>query len=102
MAEKKLYGLMVVGRVRVFRKDKQITGKNKKKYDITDVWFNISEKEEDGSWYNQSVNLIFAKDLDKPENNTIINIQDAFPVITGNDKYRKIALYVKAWVGDQE
>lgn len=102
MANKKQYGLLVVGRVRVFRKDKEIKGKNKKKYQITDVWFNVSEKEEDGSWFNKPMKLLFAKGLDKPENNTIINIQDAFPVITGSGDYRQIALFVRKYVEDKE
>lgn len=91
------YGLNVNGVVRVFRKDKQIKGQNKKTYDITDVWYNVSEKEEDGTYFNRSMNLLFKRDLAPPENNTVINIVNAFPVITGNGDYRKIALMVTDW-----
>lgn len=91
------YGLNVEGKIRVFRKDKEIEGNNKKKFTITDVWFNVSEKEEDDSWFNKSMNMIFAKDIEKPENNTVIIVKDAFFIITGNGKYRKIALFVKEW-----
>ncbi len=91
------YGLSVLGKVRVFRKDKEIQGKGKKVFNITDVWFNVSEKEEDGSFYNKSMNLLFKKDDPKPENNTVINIVSAFPVITGDGDYRRIALFVQEW-----
>jgi hypothetical protein len=91
------YGLTVNGNIRVFRKDKTITGNNKKTYEIKDVWLNISEKNEDGSFYNKSMNLIFKRGLEVPENNTVINIISASPMITGNGDYRKIALYVEAW-----
>jgi hypothetical protein len=91
------YGLQVVGKIRVFRKDKQVKGKNKKTYDITDVWFNVSEQEEDGTYFNKSMNMIFKRGLDIPENNKVIEIFEAFPMITGNGEYRKIALYVGGW-----
>jgi hypothetical protein len=91
------YGLTVNGKIRVFRKDKTIEGQNKKKYDITDVWFNISEKEENGDWFNISTNLIFKRGLELPENNQVIEILSAFPMVTGKGNYRKIAYYVEAW-----
>lgn len=94
--KKKMYGLQTIGRVRVFRKDKVVKGTNKKTYDITDVWYNVSEKEEDGTYFNQSQNLLFKKGLQLPENNTTIELA-AFPVITGNEKWRKIALMVTDW-----
>jgi hypothetical protein len=91
------YGLTVMGNIRVFRKDKEIQGNGKKKFTVTDVWFNVSEKEENGDWFNQSMNLIFKKDTPKPENNQVITINSAFPMITGNGNYRKISLYVESW-----
>lgn len=91
------YGLTIMGNIRVFRKDKTITGKNKKSYDIHDVWFNVSEKEEDGTYFNRSMNLIFAKGLDLPASNQVINIVSGFPMITGNGDYRKIAIFVQEW-----
>lgn len=91
------YGLFLMGNIRVFRKDKEVQGANKKKYNITDVWFNTSEKEEDGSYFNLSTNLIFKKGLDLPENNTVIRINEARPMITGNGKWRRIVYYVSDW-----
>lgn len=96
MSEQK-YGLEVTGKIRVFRKDKTITGNNKKQYVIKDVWYNVSEKNEDGTYFNRSMNMIFKKGLELPENNTTIYIYNAFPMITGNGDYRRIALYVGAW-----
>lgn len=93
---KQQYGLTLFGAIRVFRKDKEITGKNKKTFTISDVWFNISEKEEDGSYFNRSQNLLFKKGLGLPENNTVIQLS-GFPVITGNGEYRKIAYMVTEW-----
>lgn len=97
MTNKQKYGLKLSGIVRVFRKDKEIQGKSKKKFTITDVWFNVSEREDGGGWFNKSVNLIFPRDIDPPENNTIIEIIEAFPMITGTGDYRKIVYYVKGW-----
>lgn len=92
------YGLTVFGNIRVFTKTKEIQAQgSKKKYTITDVWFNVSEKEEDDSYFNRSMNLIFKKGSFIPNNNTVINILSAFPMITGNGDYRKIALYVEEW-----
>ena len=93
----KTYGLNVNGNIRVFRKDKEIKGKGKKTFTITDVWFNVSEQEENGDYFNRSMNLLFKKGLDYPDNNTVIHIKDSFPVITGNDQYRKIAVMVTDW-----
>jgi hypothetical protein len=90
------YGLTVLGEVRVFSKTKEV-GNGKKKFDITDVWFNVSEKNEDGSYLNKSMNLIFKRGADKPENNTVINIISAFPIITGEGQYARIALFVQEW-----
>lgn len=95
MGFKTQYGLTLTGTIRVFRKDKEIKGNGKKVFTVTDVWFNTSEKEENGNYFNLSTNLIFNKDLPKPENNTIINITEAFPIITGSGKFRKVAYYVK-------
>lgn len=91
------YGLTIMGNIRVFRKDKEIQGNGKKKFTVTDVWFNVSEKEEDGSYFNKSMNLIFKKDAPRPENNQVINIVSAFPMITGNGDYRRISLFVESW-----
>jgi hypothetical protein len=91
------YGLSVMGNIRVFRKDKEITGKGRKTFTVSDVWINISEKEDNGGYYNKSMNLIFKRDAERPENNTVINIVSAFPIITGDGNYRRIALFVEEW-----
>ena len=90
------YGLNILGTIRVFRKDKEIQGKGKKTFNVTDVWFNVSEKEEDGSYFNKSMNLLFKKGLEYPENNTVIQLT-GFPVITGTGDYRRIAFMVTDW-----
>ena len=91
------YGLNVYGNIRVFRKDKEIQGKGKKTFNITDVWFNVSEKEDNGEWFNKSTNLLFKKGLEYPENNTVIQIM-GFPVITGTGDWRRIAIMVTDWM----
>lgn len=93
---KEQYGLNILGKIRVFRKDKTIQGNGKKTFAITDVWFNVSEQEEDGSYFNKSTNLLFKKGLDYPENNTVIQLT-GFPVITGTGEYRRIAYMVTDW-----
>lgn len=75
---KEQYGLNILGKIRVFRKDKTIQGNGKKTFAITDVWFNVSEQEEDGSYFNKSTNLLFKKGLDYPENNTVIQLTGFF------------------------
>ena len=97
---KSQYGLNILGAIRVFRKDKEIQGKGKKTFNVTDVWFNVSEKEEDGSYFNKSMNLLFKKGLDYPENNTVIQLT-GFPVITGTGDYRRIAFMVTDWKEDK-
>lgn len=96
MSEQK-YGLQLTGIVRVFRKDKDIDGKNGKVFTVTDVWFNTSEKDEKGEWFNISTNLIFPRNHQLPENNSVIEILEAFPMITGQGKYRRMVFYVKGW-----
>lgn len=93
----KTYGLSIMGNIRVFRKEKEIKGNGKKTFIVNDVWFNVSEKEENGNYFNKSMNLIFKRGLDLPNNNQVINIISAFPMITGSGDYRRIALYVEAW-----
>ena len=97
----KQYGMKFYGTVRVFRKDKEVqaTG-SKKKYDISDLWVNVSEKNDDGSYFNKSMPLIIKRGLKLPENNTLIDFS-GFPMISGNVKgdkdYRRIVLYVEDW-----
>ena len=94
------YGLNILGAIRVFRKDKEIQGKGKKTFNVTDVWFNVSEKEYDGTYFNKSMNLLFKKGLEYPENNTVIQLT-GFPVITGTGDYRRIAIMVTDWKEDK-
>ena len=93
----KKYGLNVYGKIRVFSKTKEIKGANKKTFEVTDHWFNVSEKEESG-WVNSSMNMFFPKGSKKPEHNTIIDIIDSNFLLSGVGKYRRIALFVREWV----
>ena len=97
----KTYGINFYGTVRVFRKDKEVQAAgSKKKYDISDLWVNVSEKNEDGTYFNKSMPLIIKRGLPLPENNTLIDFA-GFPMISGNVKgdkdYRRIVLYVEEW-----
>lgn len=92
------YGLKLSGVVRVFRKDKEIEDSKKKvKFTVTDVWFNVSEKDEHDTWFNISTNLIFNRNIELPLNNRVIHIIEASPMITGSGKYRRMVYYVKEW-----
>lgn len=97
---KQKYGLTISGTVRVFRKDKDIQGANNKVYTVTDVWFNVSEKNAGEEWFNIPTNLVFPRNAERPENNRIIYIKEAFPMISGSGRYRKIVYYVKDWEYD--
>lgn len=96
--QKEDYGLKLSGVVRVFRKDKEIEDASKKvKFTVTDVWFNVSEKDEHDNWFNVSTNLIFKRGNETPINNKVIKIVEASPMITGTGKYRRMVYYVKGW-----
>ena len=90
------YGLNINGVVRVFSKEKQIQS-NGNTFNITDVWFNVSEKGENGEYENVSTNLVFGRNVESPVNNSIVYINEAFPVLRGKGKYRKVAYFVKSW-----
>ena len=97
----KQYGMKFYGTVRVFRKDKKVQAAgSKKKYVISDLWVNVSEKNEDETYFNKSMPLIIKRGLVLPENNTVIDFS-GFPMISGNVKgdkdYRHIVLYVEDW-----
>ena len=93
----KQYGMKFYGTVRVFRKDKEVQAAgSKKKYDISDLWVNVSEKNEDGSYFNKSMPLIIKRGLALPENNTVIEVA-GFPVVTGTGTYRRVAIMVTDW-----
>ena len=90
------YGLKLTGVVRVFRKDKQINS-NGNSFTISDVWFNTSQKDEQGNYDNVSTNLFFKRGMEPPINNSIIEIIEAFPMINGKGQYKKTVYYVKGW-----
>ena len=97
----KQYGMKFYGTVRVFSKYKEVQAvTSKKKYGVTDLWVNVSEKNEDGSYFNKAMPLIIKRGLPLPENNTLIDFA-GFPMISGNVKgdkdYRRIVLYVEEW-----
>ena len=93
------YGLQLVGNVRVFRKDREVQNpETMAKYKVSNLWFNVSQKLNDGTYDNVSMNLIFPKDQPKPDNNTIITITEAFPMISGQGQYKRIVFYVKSWL----
>lgn len=91
------YGLNVLGNIRVFTKSKTIKGQGKKKYNVTDVWFNVSEKQDDGSYINKSMNIIQKKGSFIPSNNTVINIVSGRLMLTGSGDYTRISLFVEQW-----
>lgn len=93
---KQNYGLQLTGIVRVFRKDKDITS-NGNSFKISDVWFNTSEKDQNGNYTNIATNLIFKRGIEPPLNNSIIEIIEAFPMINGKGQYKKVVYYVKGW-----
>ena len=102
----KQYGMKFYGTVRVFRKDKEVQAAgSKKKYDISDLWVNVSEKNDDGSYFNKSMPLIIKRGLPLPENNTVIDFA-GFPMISGNVKgdkdYRRIVLYIEDWKNPED
>ena len=90
-------GLKLEGKVRVFSKTKDFTGKNKVKYSITDHWFTVGEKLENGEWDNRSMNLFFRKDTETPNHNTDIIIKDSWFFLTGEGKYKRISIFVNEW-----
>lgn len=93
------FGLKPTGTIRCFSKERTVTGTDKKKteYDITDYWFNVSRKEENGEYVNKSVKILFKKDAETPENNSTIVVTDAFFTVHGNGEYARIALFILAW-----
>ena len=101
------YGLKITGNVRVFCKTKKVENKEKKiSYDVTDYWINVSEKMDDGTYDNKSINLFFKRGEPVPTNNTIMSIYDAWFFLTGSGKYKKVSIFVKDWdyenVGGEE
>lgn len=86
------YGLQICGNIRVFSKTKEVKG-----YEITEHWFNVSKKDDKDNWINKSMRLFFPKDLERPENNELIYIHEGFHIVSGNEGYERISLFVKDW-----
>lgn len=93
------YGLQVTGIVRAFSKTRKVkSAETKKEYTITDHWLNVSEKDENGVYFNKGMTMIFGREAKAvPNNNELVCLDDAFPMITGTGDYRRIALFVRAW-----
>ena len=97
------YGLYVVGVTRVFCNEREVKSKKDGKvYSFEDYTTSISRKEENGKYTNLYIPVFFAKDLDKPENNSVIKLQESNLFVSGNSGYERIALYVKQWDYEDE
>lgn len=90
------YGLLIVGKMRIFSKERTVKSKGEK-YNFVDYSITISRKKEDDTWYNHYIPCFFPKDMDRPENNSIIAIQDSTLFITGNEGYEKLSLFIRKW-----
>lgn len=92
------YGMYVIGVTRVFCNEREVKSKKDGKvYTFEEYTTTISRKEEDGNYTNLYIPVFFAKDLDKPENNSVIILQDSNLFVSGNAGYERISLYVKQW-----
>ena len=92
------YGMNVNGITRVFCKERTVKSKKDgKKYTFEEYSTSISRKEEDGNYTNLYIPVFFAKGLDKPENNSVVELQDSNLFVSGNEGYERISLYVKEW-----
>ena len=92
------YGMSVNGITRVFCKEKTVKSKKDgKKYTFEEYTTTISRKDEDGNYTNLYIPVFFAKGLDKPENNSVVELQDSNLFVSGNAGYERISLYVKEW-----
>ena len=93
-----LYGMYVVGVIRVFCNERTVRSKKDgKEYTFEEYTTTISRKEENGKYTNLYVPVFFEKGLDKPENNSLIMLQESNLFVSGNKGYERIALYVKQW-----
>jgi len=93
-----LYGMYVVGVIRVFCNERTVRSKKDgKEYTFEEYTTTISRKEENGKYTNLYVPVFFEKGLDKPENNSLIMVQESNLFVSGNKGYERIALYVKQW-----
>lgn len=92
------YGMNVTGVTRMFCRERTVKSKKDgKEYNFEEYTTTISRKEEDGNYTNLYIPVFFAKDLDKPENNSVIILHDSNLFVSGNAGYERISLYVKQW-----
>ena len=92
------YGLNVNGITRVFCKERTVKSKKDgKEYTFEEYTTTISRKDENGNYTNLYIPVFFAKGLDKPENNSVIILQESNLFVSGNAGYERISLYVKQW-----
>ena len=90
------YGINTLGVTRVFTKEKTIKGKDGD-FTIIDVWTNISKKDENGNYKNISINLYFPRDADRPENNSLIGLENSRLFLAGGEGYERISIFVEEW-----
>ena len=91
------YGMNVVGVTRMFCREKTVKSRKGGEYTFEEYTTTISRKEEDGNYTNLYIPVFFAKGLDKPENNSVVRLEDSNLFVTGNAGYERISLYVKQW-----
>lgn len=94
-------GLQAFGIIRVFQKTKKVKVKGKN-VEITDFWTNVSRKDENGEYINKSIGVFFGKDAEKPEENGLIDVTEAWFFITGNEGYERISLFISEWEAVEE
>ena len=93
-----LYGLNVFGVTRIFCNQRTVISKrDSKKYTFEEYTTSVSRKDENGKYTNIYIPVYFEKGLDKPENNSLIRLQESNLFVSGNKGYERIALYVKQW-----
>ena len=90
------YGNDFSGTLRIFSKEKSVVLKDKKKATITDFWFNFSREVGEKQWDNASLKVLFDKELETPESNTVITFK-GFITMTGTGDYTRVAAFIKEW-----
>ena len=91
------YGMNVSGITRMFCREKTVKSRKGGEYTFEEYTTTISRKDENGEYTNLYIPVFFAKGLDKPENNSVIILQDSNLFVSGNAGYERISLYVKQW-----